>query len=98
MVLNLSSKAFLLVDLTVKDAKEDKIYQTTVEEIAKESGIYDERSVYLPVLVIPGEADLFPKVMETLKDLNEGESFEVKLSPEEAYGPYDRGKVRVFSV
>ncbi len=94
----MSGKAFLLVDITVKDAKEDKIYQTTVEEVAKESGIYTERSVYLPVLVIPGETDLFPKVMEALKELNEGESFEVKLGPEEAYGPYDRGKVRVFSV
>ncbi len=94
----MSGKAFLLVDITVKDAKEGKIYQTTVEEVAKESGIYTERSVYLPVLVIPGETDLFPKVMEALRELNEGESFEVKLSPEEAYGPYDRGKVRVFSV
>jgi len=94
----LSDKAFLLVDLTVKDAKEGKVYQTTVEKIAKESGIHDERSIYLPVLVIPGEADLFPKVMEAIRDLEEGESFEVKLSPEEAYGPYDRGKVRVFSV
>ncbi len=93
----MSGKAFILVDLTIRD-KEGRVHQTTVEEVARESGIYSEGSIYLPVLVIPGETDLFPKVMEALRELGEGESFEVRLDPEDAYGPYDRSKVKVFSI
>lgn len=94
----MSGKPFILLDTVIKDAKEDRIYQTTMEDLAKEAGIYSDRSIYLPVLVIPGETDLFPKVMEVIKDLPEGERFEVKLKPEDAYGQYDRGKIRVFSI
>jgi len=94
----LVDKPFLLVDLTIKDAETGQIYQTTKEDVAKSSGIYSENAVYLPLLVIPGESSLFPKVMERVLELDEGEKFEVKLNPEEAYGRYDRGKVRVFSL
>ncbi len=94
----LTDKPFILVNITVRDAKTGSVYQTTKEEVAKESGIYSEKSIYLPILVIPGEADLFPKVMEKVLELNEGENFRLELDPEEAYGNYDRGKVRVYSI
>ncbi len=94
----MTDKPFILVNITIKDAETGSIYQTTKEEVAKESGSYSEKSIYLPILVIPGEADLFPKVMEKILELNEGEKFELKLNPEDAYGNYDRGKVRVYSI
>ncbi len=94
----MADKPFILVNITVKDAKTGRVYQTTKEEVAKENGIYSEKSTYLPILVIPGEADLFPKVMEKVLKLEEGEKFELELNPEDAYGNYDRGKVRVYSI
>ncbi len=96
--MELAGKPFILVDITVKDAKTGRVYQTTKEEVAKESGIYAEKSTYLPILVIPGEADLFPKVMEKVLELEEGGKFRLELDPEDAYGNYDRGKVRVYSI
>ncbi len=94
----LADKPFVLIDLTVKDANTGEIYQTTREGVARESGIYLENSVYLPILVIPGETNLFPKVLEKVLQLNEGESFSVELGPEEAYGNYDRSRIKVFSI
>ncbi len=94
----MADKPFILVSITVRDAKTGSVYQTTKEEVAKESGIYSEKSIYLPILVIPGEADLFPKVMEKVLELNEGEKFKLELDPEDAYGNYERGKVRVYSI
>lgn len=94
----LADRSFVLIDLTVKDANTGEVYQTTREEVAKGSGIYLEDSVYLPILVIPGETNLFPKVLEKVLQLDEGETFSVELGPEEAYGNYDRNKIKVFSV
>ncbi|MCS7102854.1 MAG: peptidylprolyl isomerase [Candidatus Korarchaeum sp.] len=91
-------KEFLLVNLTLKDAETRSIYQTTSEEVAKEAGIYSNRVSYTPVLVIPGESNLFPKLLERLLSSEEGEKFEIVLDPEEAYGSYDRSKVKVYSV
>ncbi|MEM2290100.1 MAG: hypothetical protein QW711_00530, partial [Candidatus Korarchaeum sp.] len=53
---------------------------------------------YTPLLVIPGETNLFPKLLERVLSSEEGERFEIILEPEEAYGSYDRSKVRVYSV
>jgi FKBP-type peptidyl-prolyl cis-trans isomerases 2 len=87
---------FYLVNLTVRD--ENTVYQTTVEEVARKAGIYSEKVSYNPILVIPGESKLFPKLMERILSSEEGERFELTLEPEEAYGNYDRNKVKVFSV
>lgn len=91
-------KDFLLVNLTLRDAETRLAYQTTVEEVAKEAGTYSDRASYTPVLVIPGETNLFPKLLERLLSGEEGEKFEMVLEPKEAYGEYDRSKVRVYSV
>ncbi len=89
---------FLLLNLTLRNAETRSVYQTTLEEVARESGIYSDRISYTPLLVIPGETNLFPKLLERLLASGEGERFEIVLEPEEAYGSYDRSKVRVYSV
>lgn len=89
---------FILVNLTVKDAETKAVYQTTVEEVAREASIYSENAVYTPILVLPGESRLFPKLLERLLSASEGEKFEIVLEPEDAYGEYDRNKVKVYSI
>lgn len=91
-------REFILVDLTVRDAETKSVYQTTIEEVAREAGIYSERAVYTPILVIPGETKLFPKLLERVLSSKEGEKFEIILEPEDAYGAYDRSKIKVYSV
>jgi peptidylprolyl isomerase len=87
---------FYLINLTIRDEK--SVYQTTVEEVAREAGIYSEKISYNPILIIPGETKIFPKLMGRILNSEEGEKFELTLEPEEAYGNYDRSKVKVFSV
>jgi len=91
-------REFLLVNITIRDAETRSLYHTTVEDVARESGAHSERVSYTPVLVIPGETNLFPKLLERILASEEGERFELILEPEEAYGSYDRGKVKVYSV
>ncbi len=89
-------KEFTLVHLTLYD--DGNVLETTDEQVAKKEGVFDEKRVYLPYLVIPGESNLFPKVLEKINQLNEGEEFEVVLEPKEAFGERDPSKVRVYSV
>ncbi len=91
-------KEFILVHLTLFDKGTGEILETTDEEVAKEKGVYEKNRVYLPYLVIPGESNLFPKVLEKIEELQEGEEFEITLEPKDAFGERDPSKVKVYSI
>ncbi len=91
-------KEFLLVHLTLFDKGTGEVLETTDEEVAKEKGVHEKNRVYLPYLVIPGESNLFPKVLEKIEGLQEGEEFEVILEPKDAFGERDPSKVKVYSI
>lgn len=92
----MKEKPFAWVNLTFRDAQTGKVYETTEEEVARKEGIYDENYPYEPVLLIPGESGL-RKVELFVEENEEGARATIELSPEEAFGQYDPGKVRVFS-
>ncbi len=91
-------KEFLLVHLTLIDKSTGEVLETTDEQVAKEKGVHEENRLYLPYLVIPGESNLFPKVLEKLNELQEGEEFEITLEPKDAFGERDPSKVKVYSI
>ncbi len=89
---------FILVNYIVKVLDgEEKVIDTTLEEVARESGIYRENSVYGPELVIVGENFLLSAVEETIIGMNEGEEKEIVLEPKDAFGERDPNNIKVYS-
>ena len=86
---------FALVDYTVYDKESGKMLDTTVEEKAKEGGIYRGDVKYEPELVILGEGLLLKSVEEEIAKMEEGEEKRVELPPEKAFGERDPSKIRV---
>ena len=82
-------------EVWIKDT--DELYDTTMEEVAKEHGIYDPSKKYRSVVVIVGESDLLDDVENAIKNGNVGDEIEVELPPEKAYGPRDPKLIRVHS-
>ncbi len=84
-----------LINYTIKVVEdgEEKIIDTTIEEVAKEAGIFDEKKSYEPIPVIVGRTQLIDAVMEALNEMEEGEKREIIAPPEKAYGPHDESLV-----
>lgn len=88
-------KSLVLVDYTVWVKESGEVFDTTNEETAKSSGIFDPSVRYGPRLVFVG-AGWYPEHLEELlKGRREGEEFEAEVPPEKAYGQRDPSKLRV---
>ena len=62
------------------------LFDTSFETIAKEAGIFDPNRIYGPERAIVGEDPLIPGLVEALLGLKEGETKNVRIPPNKAYG------------
>lgn len=77
--------------------KEDgEIFDLTLEEKAKEEGIYNEDVSYNPVPVLVGKEYVIEGLDEELKELEVGEETEVSVPSEKGYGARDADKIQTY--
>lgn len=72
------------------------LFDTTFEIAAKEAGIYDPSRVYQPVTLVYGKNPLFPGLQEALLGMKEGETKNVRIPPNKAYGEKIEGSTTVL--
>ena len=72
------------------------LFDTTFEIAAREAGIYDSRKVYQPVTLVYGRDPLFPGLQEALLGMKEGETKNVRIPPNKAYGEKIEGSTAVL--
>ena len=72
------------------------LFDTTFEIAAKEAGIYDPSRVYQPVALVYGRDPLFPGLQEALLGMKEGETKNVRLPPQKAYGEKIEGSTTIL--
>jgi FKBP-type peptidyl-prolyl cis-trans isomerase SlyD len=72
----------------------DGVFDTTDRDRASESGIYDPKHEYGPIVAIVGAGHLVPGLEKALQEKGKkGEWVEIELAPEEAFGPRDPKKI-----
>ncbi|ADN51707.1 peptidylprolyl isomerase [Vulcanisaeta distributa] len=89
---------YILLEYTVVDKDDNKVVETTVEDKAKEAGIYRPDEVYEPRLIIIGETKLFEPLEQAIMNSSEGQEITVEIPPDKAFGQRDPSKVRVISI
>ncbi len=87
---------FVLVEMTGRAVETDEVFDTTDEELAKEEGIHDENKTYGPKLVVVGEGYVLKGLDDRLPGLKLGETAEVEIPPEEAFGGRSPENVRTL--
>ena len=87
-----------LVKITYNGYVNEKLFDTTDEELAKKEGIYNPMMVYGPVVVSVGSGMLVPGLDEALLEMEVGEERELELPPEKAFGKRDPSKVKIVSI
>lgn len=87
----------VLLDYTLSTKEDGRVIETTLEDVAREHGLYSEGSRYGPRLVVLGEGELPSGLEEALMKLDEGAEATIELPPERAFGVRDPNKIRVLS-
>lgn len=89
------------VDYTGK-LKDGTIFDSSIEEFAKESEFYDENREYEPLGFTIGEGKVIPGFEDAVEGMEVGEKKEVEIPPEQAYGEEEdhplAGKTLIFEI
>jgi peptidylprolyl isomerase len=92
----IAERDFVLVEMTGRAVETDEVFDTTDEELAKEEGIHDENKTYGPKLVVVGEGYVLKGLDDRIPGLKLGETAEVEIPPEEAFGERSPENVRTL--
>ena len=89
---------FVKLAYTLRTTDDDRVIDTTDEEIAEEAGFDDEEERdFSPRTVIIGEGHVFEAVDDSLIGGEVGDSDSVVIPPEEGFGEHDPEEVRTVS-
>lgn len=92
-----SEKSLVYVDYVGRTKEDGKIFDLTVEEIAKEEGLYREDGHYEPYLVAIGWNWLLAALEEEIVGMKVGETKTVEIPPEKGAGPRDPNKIKLIA-
>ena len=88
--------SLVLIDYTAKVKDSNEIFETTNEEDAKRSDLYDPTRKYEPRLVSIGEGWVLKGLDEALANANLGDKLTIEITPDKGFGDRDPSKVRMI--
>ena len=95
--MTLERGSLILVDYTAKVKDSNEIFETTREDEAKKSDLFDPTRKYEPRLISIGEGWVLKGLDETLAAANIGDKFDVEITPDKGFGERDPNKVRMVA-
>jgi peptidylprolyl isomerase len=95
--MTLERGSLILVDYTAKVKDSNEIFETTREEDAKKSDLFDPTRKYEPRLISIGEGWVLKGLDEALASANIGDKINVEITPDKGFGERDPNKVRMVA-
>jgi len=95
--MTLERGSLILVDYTAKVKDSNEIFETTREEEAKKSELFDPTHKYEPRLISIGEGWVLKGLDEALAAANIGDRIKVEITPDKGFGERDPNKVRMVA-
>lgn len=74
------------------------VFDTTIESVAREHGIYSDYRLYAPLIFTLGDGSILAGLDEALVGMSAGDERRVVLAPEDAYGEKKKGLVSAIKV
>ena len=87
---------FILMDYVGRVSETGEVFDTTLENVAKEEGMYKEGGLYEPSLVVIGEGWVLKALDESLPNLVLKKTEKIEIPPEKAFGNRDPEKIRLY--
>jgi peptidylprolyl isomerase len=85
---------FILINYTAKVKETNKVFDTTIEEIAKKEHLHKEGEIHEPKLVVIGEGWVLKALDESLTTMKLKKAQSIEIPPEKAFGARDPEKVK----
>lgn len=92
----MNSGDFVYIEYIAKISDSGEVFDTTKEEVAKESGIFNERIKYGPLPIIIDAGFVISGLNEAIKEMGIGEKKKVLIPPEKAFGERNEELVRLI--
>jgi len=92
--MSLQKGDFILINYTAKVKETNEVFDTTIEETAKNERLYKEGEVYEPKLVVIGEGWVLKTLDENLTTMKLNKAQSVEIPPDKAFGPRDPEKIK----
>ena len=89
---------FILIDYVARVKETNEVFDTTIEETAKNERLYKEGEIYEPKLVVVGEGWVLKALDESLTTAEVGKKSSVEIPPDKAFGARDSEKVKRVSL
>lgn len=89
---------FVKINYTGKIKETGKVFDTTLEKVAKENNIYDERVQFKAAPIVVGANHVLRGLDEALLGAEVGETKIIEVPPEKGYGNRDPKLVKVVPV
>lgn len=87
---------FVRINYTGKIKESGEVFDTTIEKVAKEGNIYEEKLTFKAAPMVIGAGHAIKGLDESLQGMEVGEKKVFDLPPEKAYGPRDPKLVKVI--
>ncbi len=97
-LLELKKGDVVLVDFTARELLNGKTFETTIENDAKQAGVFNPSAVYKPVPMVIGKNDLFPLLEKELETMQIGEEKRIELEPKDAFGERSAARIALLSL
>jgi len=88
---------FVELEYTGRAVDSGEVFDTTSAAVAKEHGLFDEHTAYEPAIVCIGKRHLLPGLDKQLVGKETGESYTIRLAPEEAFGRKNAKLIQLIS-
>lgn len=87
---------FILIDYVAKVKETGEAFDTTIEQVARDEGVFDDTSVYEPKLVVVGQGWVLKSLDDALSGLKVGKKSKIEIPPEKGFGPRDPKKIKLI--
>ena len=95
--MTLERGSLILVDYTAKVKDSNEVFETTREQEAKKSDLFDPTRKYEPRLISIGQGWVLKGLDEALEAANIGDKIDVEITPDKGFGERDPNKVRMVA-
>ena len=92
----IDEKTFVKMDYTGRVKETGDVFDTTVEEVAKEAGVFNEEKEYKPMILAVGSTQLIPLLHDEIKKLEVGDKQTVDVPCEQAFGKRDPSLIQLI--
>ncbi|MAG15509.1 peptidylprolyl isomerase [Candidatus Woesearchaeota archaeon] len=88
---------FVELDYTGKILEGDIIFDTTLEDVAKQNNLHDPKAKYEPVIICLGKNHVIAGLDKNLAGKEIGKTYVFEIPPEEGFGNKDPKKIQLIS-